>query len=1065
EVNLSKSPPDEKFGLTLCYQNGEKEDDECEVYVGEIEPNSVASRGAGLEVGDRIIKINGQLIRTRRQVVELFRASTKTATLLIVRHAPSNGPQAKGITFPKESIPFGLKVLRISIQRQRDRSLNNCSLSNQSFKRPDQDSGTGRTTDESAPTEESSEQELEPDQKIIDMISGEFPASQIPCGSLDKAETALSISPTLTVGDVFASYNPVDPIDQELVRLGRLMQSLAVHCRRLVHTKMIFHNSQLTHDSIDVQAEPPSIAKVNDPVDEKICTACPQIDPVSQTSASTHSSPMKRNTVETACVTPRVPRMGTRGVELSSSILQIHNEQRSGAQSRITQVESNTTVPEKVPGYPQNNEIQTSVIKKPPDLADPRLSYERNLELIDVYPEALCDQRNPSGQTSAYCTGESMKSQSETPGVGIRLWNPAHHASRVANAKINMSLASDALQEKSRYGDVVASLSDLGGSLLSLAAAIPSNPQIFSTPSEVNIGPHLLAESLSPVSIWSIDGSSQSNQRFTGRMSVPSVPSQSTPEGSREQLPTSGASELEGSYNNRSRPSGTSNISSSESLSVTDSLPSASKSSYDKISHRLGDRSGRPGPMSCRDPDKNPGGVTNFTDINDSVCPTGSPQDFSSKEKSIDTGRRLLTHRSSSHTQRQSSDRLRSRDHSVKRAQTQQSIQQHNPKRDPNDSRRDRPGHPIDDNHHANPSFPNSSSTSQMVNCVCPDLFPPRAHCNYPHSRFPLQTPPLTCVRPTTCYTHPTCSVVSPSGSTEQVGHAYEFYDRFGSPRWTVTNYGHPSPRVSDVSAKYEQPRISLAKEFPDTCVQVNDSAASDIYETPYASVTVDDQPIGEHTEWNSKALFDGAKSSTPCHINAVNSGYHISTNSKTATTLPTISNLNELSTYASLFTAFSHFTSTAHSFYLPCPQVPPIYSSAQGQNGPMANEFGVPVGARLPFITEPLNVMEWVVKKRPDGTRYITRRPIRNRLLKERAKRVAEERCGMTTDDDAASELKTGRYWNRTERRKQMEKSRADRRKRQPGNSPSRRVSLHTRKEETLENQTNRTTGQTNGL
>ncbi|KAG5448750.1 PDZ domain-containing protein 4, partial [Clonorchis sinensis] len=108
EVSLSKSPPDEKFGLTLCYQNGEKEDDECEVYVGEIEPNSVASRGAGLVVGDRIIKINGQLIRTRRQVVELFRASTKTAALLIGRHAQSNGLHAKGVYIPssKESTPL-----------------------------------------------------------------------------------------------------------------------------------------------------------------------------------------------------------------------------------------------------------------------------------------------------------------------------------------------------------------------------------------------------------------------------------------------------------------------------------------------------------------------------------------------------------------------------------------------------------------------------------------------------------------------------------------------------------------------------------------------------------------------------------------------------------------------------------------------------------------------------------------------------------------------------------------------------------------------------------------------
>ena len=49
----------------------------------------------------------------------------------------------------------------------------------------------------------------------------------------------------------------------------------------------------------------------------------------------------------------------------------------------------------------------------------------------------------------------------------------------------------------------------------------------------------------------------------------------------------------------------------------------------------------------------------------------------------------------------------------------------------------------------------------------------------------------------------------------------------------------------------------------------------------------------------------------------------------------------------------------------------------------------------------------EWKVKIRPDGTRYIARRPTatRNKLLKERAKKFEER--GATTDDDAMSELK----------------------------------------------------------
>ncbi|CAH1377673.1 E3 ubiquitin-protein ligase PDZRN3-like [Tenebrio molitor] len=67
---------------------------------------------------------------------------------------------------------------------------------------------------------------------------------------------------------------------------------------------------------------------------------------------------------------------------------------------------------------------------------------------------------------------------------------------------------------------------------------------------------------------------------------------------------------------------------------------------------------------------------------------------------------------------------------------------------------------------------------------------------------------------------------------------------------------------------------------------------------------------------------------------------------------------------------------------------------------------------------------MEWKVKRRPDGTRYIARRPVRNRILKNRAIKISEERAGLTTEDDTISELKIGRYWTKEERKKHLEKS-----------------------------------------
>ncbi|KAK2499402.1 hypothetical protein MC885_006422 [Smutsia gigantea] len=74
---------------------------------------------------------------------------------------------------------------------------------------------------------------------------------------------------------------------------------------------------------------------------------------------------------------------------------------------------------------------------------------------------------------------------------------------------------------------------------------------------------------------------------------------------------------------------------------------------------------------------------------------------------------------------------------------------------------------------------------------------------------------------------------------------------------------------------------------------------------------------------------------------------------------------------------------------------------------------------------------MEWKVKIRSDGTRYITKRPVRDRLLRERALKIREERSGMTTDDDAVSELKMGRYWSKEERKQHVVKAREQRRRR----------------------------------
>jgi ligand of Numb protein X 3/4 len=67
----------------------------------------------------------------------------------------------------------------------------------------------------------------------------------------------------------------------------------------------------------------------------------------------------------------------------------------------------------------------------------------------------------------------------------------------------------------------------------------------------------------------------------------------------------------------------------------------------------------------------------------------------------------------------------------------------------------------------------------------------------------------------------------------------------------------------------------------------------------------------------------------------------------------------------------------------------------------------------------------EWKVKRRADGSRYITRRPLRSQVLKAREEQLNRERTGLSTDDDAASELKIGKFWSRQERKEHIQKQR----------------------------------------
>lgn len=79
---------------------------------------------------------------------------------------------------------------------------------------------------------------------------------------------------------------------------------------------------------------------------------------------------------------------------------------------------------------------------------------------------------------------------------------------------------------------------------------------------------------------------------------------------------------------------------------------------------------------------------------------------------------------------------------------------------------------------------------------------------------------------------------------------------------------------------------------------------------------------------------------------------------------------------------------------------------------------------------------IEWKVRMSKDGSQiFVRKRPAtaarqaRNKLLRDRAQKITEERKGMTTDDDTHT-VYQGRYWPREDRRRHLERVREARRK-----------------------------------
>ncbi|CAH8581790.1 unnamed protein product [Dicrocoelium dendriticum] len=882
-------------------------------------------------------------------------------------------------------------------------------------KRADQDSGLGRTTDESARTEESSEQEVDSDQRS---------SGKNFCVNSTNGKGAFSENVGSHLHDRMREASttciPMNSIDEELVFLGRLMQSLAVHCRHLVQAKVSCRSGSLRYsprpehsaDSCDVAYSQGSFKMGH--TYNSISVEKEQWLP----SMSSSSSSVNRGSGDGISVNQRVPRMGTRGLEHTNN---------TGETSNLLKNQ------ETIEGQKQD---PMNILSKETDTF---LQYGGDTA---VYPLDLDKQLSLSGQTSAYCTGESVRSQHTTNGVSIRL----RQLTKEPSGQFGNSDDNDGADVWN--GELTASLSDLGGSILSLAATVSSVPNLFPNNSESIMASHLPCESLSPASNWSIDGSSQSHQRCIATpVSTPVASGRSLndqqihSDDSRDGLARiPSISECDSSGINRSRPSGLSNISSSDSLSVTedkigDPLRQVQRNRFIAFTgqkHGEHDQTA----TECY-PLKTPL-ESRERSVHDTRLHIGFGVDAESVRITGQAGSKPVSYRPPADPR--SKQRIRPRDGSTHGNKKNNScVHRQLPPTPPQQVCNEMTSTALqprqsgylssNDQSRVLPSFlsPQINTNHHMNQKPC--VISPRIIPSCSHSK--ISSNPLICVTTTT-------SCLFENAALSQSNHRYDFYDRFCSPSRIRNSsdshkFGNDLMKSTKGCAQRDFSSAPTAFSGCGSKAKTEDQVASDIYEIPYASVTLEDTAIsyvegrlpnalGQPVDVNQLCPQSSIRPDQSINRNGHISGAYVSSIVNRCVdchvpplTTPSTSDFGQ------------HRSSPRTPCCVPdeCPKFPINFRECHQFHG----------YPPLPYMTENLNVMEWVIKKRPDGTRYITRRPIRNRLLKERAKRVAEERSVLTTDDDVPGDLKTGRQLNRTDRRKQADKDRRDRSKKRTTN------------------------------
>ncbi|KAM9112938.1 PDZ domain-containing protein 4 [Pangshura tecta] len=163
EVELYKTSHRDKLGLTVCYRTDDEDD--VGIYVGEVNPNSIAAKDGRIREGDRIVQINGVQVQDREEAVAILTQEQQTnISLLLARLETELSRRWKGSDREDFLDDFGSDHegetrLRATPRQQPAMGPEPPRAGSPLTHSQELDSGVGRT-DESTRNEESSEHDL-----------------------------------------------------------------------------------------------------------------------------------------------------------------------------------------------------------------------------------------------------------------------------------------------------------------------------------------------------------------------------------------------------------------------------------------------------------------------------------------------------------------------------------------------------------------------------------------------------------------------------------------------------------------------------------------------------------------------------------------------------------------------------------------------------------------------------------------------------------------------------------------------------------------------------------------